>query len=63
METAGDVAGRTVGGGCWLSTVVGGVEGRNGEMEGKLGGKQIWGTNKPLRIVNAGFQFFIFYFF
>jgi hypothetical protein len=62
METAGDGAGRTVGGDCWLSTVVGGVEGRDGEMEGKLGGKQILGTNKPLRIVNASFQIFFFFF-
>jgi hypothetical protein len=60
METAGDGAGRTIGGGCWLSTVVGGVEGRDGEMEGKLGGKKILETNKPLRIVNAGFNFLFF---
>jgi hypothetical protein len=38
--------------------VVGGFEGRDGEMEGKLGGPKILGTNKPLRIVNAGFQIF-----
>jgi hypothetical protein len=34
------------------------------EMERRresLGGKIFLGTNKPLRIVNAGFQFFFFF--
>jgi hypothetical protein len=51
-------AGRTGGGGSWLSTVgglwvaVGGVEGGDEEREGKIGGKKIWGRKKMAEVFN-----------